>query len=336
MQRFVFIDGLRAIAALSVVLFHSAAGDHIPIISATLPGPLRTILEHSNAGVAIFFVLSGFVIAHTLHHVQPSFGAVGRFMLKRSLRLDPPYWAIIALTVAIGLTRGTTYSMPQILAHLVYLQDLLGFQPVSPIFWTLCLELQFYLVFALLLLARSQALFLLAFIASIPLSCVPIMTGLFTDLWYGFLLGAGAYMSWRAQDLRALAFFPYALAFVLLGAVRRDLFMEACAVTALVVLYATMTAHIYDWLSARIFQFLGAISYSLYLVHNPATGATFRAGYALLGHSIWSEVICWIGAIAASIGFAWVTWFLIERPSIRLSQMVSARRGISRIDVGRA
>ena len=62
-ERFSFVDALRGIAALAVVLFHAFEGNHIPQLIPVMPRWITDIIDHGNLGVAIFFVLSGFVIA---------------------------------------------------------------------------------------------------------------------------------------------------------------------------------------------------------------------------------------------------------------------------------
>src|SRR5207244_3567232 len=101
--RFLFLDSLRGLAALSVALFHCFNHWVSPIhdqLALVLPRPVQVLLEHADLGVEIFFVLSGFVIAHSLfgHAVTPRFA--GNFALRRSLRLDPPYWTMILISVA--------------------------------------------------------------------------------------------------------------------------------------------------------------------------------------------------------------------------------------------
>ena len=53
------------------------------------------------AGVDIFFVLSGYVIALSTETLRPCLATVGRFVLRRGTRLDPPYLVSIALAVAV-------------------------------------------------------------------------------------------------------------------------------------------------------------------------------------------------------------------------------------------
>ncbi|KAB1123843.1 acyltransferase family protein [Neorhizobium galegae] len=67
-----------------------------------LPDWVETALLNGGLGVAVFFVLSGFVIAHSLYDKPMSLPEFGRFTLRRSLRLDPAYWASIAVTIAFA------------------------------------------------------------------------------------------------------------------------------------------------------------------------------------------------------------------------------------------
>jgi peptidoglycan/LPS O-acetylase OafA/YrhL len=312
-KRFTLVDALRGIAALSVVLYHALGANHVAALAGIMPAWLYTIISNGKLGVAVFFVISGFVIAHSLRGGLTVADA-GRFMLKRSIRLDPPYWFAIAIACSIAVVKGTEdFSAPQILAHFFYLQDLLGFQSISPVFWTLCLELQFYLVFAILLLTRSSAALGIAIALSLPLSVYQIHAGLFTSLWYGFLLGVAAY--------RAMPWFvAYAGALFLIGIYQQDAFMLVCVATAIWLFVASVYGTLTTWLNWRWLQFLGTISYSLYLIHNPVTGATFRIGYALTTRTPATEALWWLVSIATSIGAAWLVWLVIERPSVKLSK----------------
>ena len=62
----------------------------------TLFGPvLDWLCEQGHLGVEVFFVLSGFVITHALRPLRMCPSVVGRFVLRRSIRLDPAYWAVL-------------------------------------------------------------------------------------------------------------------------------------------------------------------------------------------------------------------------------------------------
>lgn len=341
--RFAFIDALRAVAALSVVLFHAREGKHVEIIFSRLPRWIAALIQHGNLGVAIFFVLSGFVISHSIYAERVSVRFVGRFMLRRSLRLDPPYW------IAIGISLGFAFlsakivpdketlhvSLGQITAHLFYLQDILGYQSINAVFWTLCLEVQFYLVYVILLaIARNDPdvpmqgrgvvmVFAIAAIVSLlwPMDLVTsdVWPGSFWRLWHAFLLGVGAYWSWRNPAL--IPFFTaYVLAVALPSFVLGNAFSIVCIVTACVILAAAMTGQIFFALNCSWLQFLGVVSYSLYLTHNPITGASFRIIYMVTGDTLMWEPVAWILSLCACIAFAAMMWWVIEKPSIRLSR----------------
>ena len=100
---YAFVQALRGIAALWVVLFHAYAGGHIPALHAALPAALSwLIFETGHLGVAVFFTLSGFVIAHSLAGATMDPRNWGRFMLRRSIRLDPAYWASMGIVIAVA------------------------------------------------------------------------------------------------------------------------------------------------------------------------------------------------------------------------------------------
>src|SRR5687767_8776 len=101
--RFTFVDALRGVAALAVVLFHAVEGGHIPDLMAVMPAWLTAMISHGHLGVAVFFVLSGFVIAHATYGQTITLSYLGRFMLRRSIRLDPPYWFAIAVAVGFAV-----------------------------------------------------------------------------------------------------------------------------------------------------------------------------------------------------------------------------------------
>ncbi len=161
-SRLQFIDALRGVAALLVVLTHTmgfwdAAGRASG--NSTLFFWVRDNIRHLGHGVDIFFVLSGFVIALSIGNSRVDIGYICNFVLRRSARLDPPYWAAIGFASFIYYIRAETVgggdgvaSWQSILAHVFYLQGIMGYEHVIPVFWTLCLEVQLYLGFISLVL----------------------------------------------------------------------------------------------------------------------------------------------------------------------------------------
>jgi peptidoglycan/LPS O-acetylase OafA/YrhL len=344
-RRFAFVDALRGLAALSVVLYHAYEGSHIAGLLAHLPAWVTHLLRQGGIGVAVFFVLSGFVISHSVARSRVTLPFVGRFMLRRSLRLEPPYWFAIALAICFAQLSARVlpgkelpaFSAGQIAAHIFYLQEMLGYPEINIVFWTLCQEVQFYLVYVLLLAlsrndpaqpmqGRATALTfagaaLISLLWPIGIFTEEPWRGSFLPLWHGFLLGSGAYWAWRHPAI-APYYLVYGAILLVAGVSHGDNFTTICALTSLVLWAAAISGRIYSACSWRWIQMLGAISYSLYLTHNSITGAAFRVGYMVTGRSPILEAVWWSLATCACLVFAWGVWWLVERPSIRLARRV--------------
>jgi peptidoglycan/LPS O-acetylase OafA/YrhL len=139
------IDGVRALAVVAIVLFHTAVFGQAT--DGSLPGRL---LSHLNFGVALFFVISGFLlyrpfIAHRAGGAAAP--AVRDYAKRRFLRIYPAYW--VALTVLL-LLPGLTGSVP---GNLLQLYGLWHNECLHGSFvcrlsqtWSLVVELSFYIV----------------------------------------------------------------------------------------------------------------------------------------------------------------------------------------------
>jgi len=154
-ERVQIIDALRGIAALAVCWFHftQSVGDFLP------EGLVKKSGELGFLGVNIFFVISGFVIPFTLMKCSYEIGSYFRFVARRVVRLDPPYFASLILVLAVGFAlmhfanshagQLPYESVPQILLHLGYLNVIFGYKFLNPIYWTLAIEFQYYLLLGL-------------------------------------------------------------------------------------------------------------------------------------------------------------------------------------------
>ena len=349
-QRFLAIDALRGLAALAVVFYH-VQGALDRGTQSWMPHWFAEFARGGHFGVNVFFVLSGFVIAYSVRDGlwTPSF--LGRFALRRSIRLDPPYWSAIALEVALialGLALVPTLqtprpTVPQVLAHMVYLQDILGYPHLVYSFWTLCYEFQFYLAFVGLLVAgrslgrrfgqvplRVTGLLVLASLFTwsilVHQGVLPnVHRGIALDRWHEFFIGALAW--WVVSGRVRLPVLLCAWLATALVARRPD----TAITTAIVVLVSTLCM-----LSAtrpalnRPFALaplkgLGIISYSLYLYHASVgwrviSLAQLKAGASL---SPWLGAAAWCAAVGSSIAVAALAWWAIERPSMNFSRRVS-------------
>jgi peptidoglycan/LPS O-acetylase OafA/YrhL len=172
-RRLPLLDAVRGVAALSVVVFHAAFWSDITLTGSAL----APFLSRLDVGVAIFFVLSGFLLyrpfvrARLLATPAPRVLAYG---WRRLLRIVPAYW--LALTViALVIPMPDTFEPGRAIVYYGFLQIYgdLALGGISQA-WTLCVELTFYALLPLWALAvrrrpatvRGELLALLALAAA--------------------------------------------------------------------------------------------------------------------------------------------------------------------------
>lgn len=341
--KFALVQAARGIAALWVVLFHMEKGENIDRLTPLWPDWITgAVFRYGSAGVAVFFVLSGFVIAHSLADKHMDGREFGRFVARRSIRLDPPYWASMLLMVtagtALAVLRHVSAPPPEaltVLAHLFYLQELLHRPEIQIVYWTLTYEIQFYLVFAATrwmasrmrdAAAGERAIRAVTFYPLLVLALVSAVLsrewtphGLFCNLWYGFFAGVLAY---EAGYQRRRPIFLLVLSAILFVVQRDGVFNVPCAATALVLFLAGRTNWLERGLSGRPWQALGSISYSLYLIHVPTMLVAFAIWRRVIGRGPVQDLAGMTLVSILLLVAASLFWWLLERPSQKLATRI--------------
>ena len=138
-------DGLRAIAAGAVLLHHAGF--------QTGYGPNRRfgeILAHGDAGVSIFFLISGFLLYRPFvaaHLDGRRTQSADRFWWRRILRIFPAYWvALIVIYIAFGFAQGALHGPRDVLTYfgLFQIYDPRRFFNGINQAWSLSTEISFY------------------------------------------------------------------------------------------------------------------------------------------------------------------------------------------------
>lgn len=143
--RFPLVDGVRAIAALTIFGFHVCF--HLGLLSADL---LSRYLGNLNVGVPIFFVVSGFLIYRPFvakRFEQQRAPEIEPYAIRRALRIVPAYWvALVIVTLVLGL-QATVFTPSGIVTYFGFLQVYDIGTVIGGIgqAWTLCIEVSFYL-----------------------------------------------------------------------------------------------------------------------------------------------------------------------------------------------
>lgn len=341
-MRFALVQELRGFAALWVVFFHASGGGHLRAVESYLPAVINTIVfKAGHYGVAVFFALSGFVIAHSLRKTNASLKEFGRFVVKRSIRLDPPYWLSIAAIIMLGYLSSVLGDRPfsgftagDIAAHVIYAQVILGIPEINTVYWTLTYEIQFYLFFAFALMGSmvlahrtgsiiwitgAWILFDVLALASALNTLTFLPEGIFANLWASFYVGVLAYRSQKSLQAQTVFVLLLVVMFVYPAV---DNFSRLSAATALLLAYTLHTGQIFSGLGWHWLQAVGLISYSLYLLHNPITGMVGFAVEHTLGSGFVAASIGFVAIVGASLTGAFIFWWAVEKPAHRLSQTI--------------
>lgn len=143
--RFPLVDGVRAIAALTIFGFHLFF--HLGLLSTDL---LSRYLGNLNVGVPIFFVVSGFLIYRPFvakRFAEQPAPEVAPYAIRRGFRIVPAYWvALVIVTLILGL-EATVFTPSGIVTYFGFLQVYDIGTVVGGIgqAWTLCIEVSFYI-----------------------------------------------------------------------------------------------------------------------------------------------------------------------------------------------
>lgn len=156
--RLALLDGLRLLAALLVVLYHYTAWNHSnwgPEGAREAWEPMSQVTAFGNVGVPLFFAISGFVILLSCYGKSSA-----RFIGSRIGRLFPAYWVAVLLTGTLlfflwpGTGDDLTYG--DWLVNLTMIQSAFDVESIDGVYWTLWVEMRFYLLILFLMLFRGM------------------------------------------------------------------------------------------------------------------------------------------------------------------------------------
>jgi peptidoglycan/LPS O-acetylase OafA/YrhL len=319
--RIEIIDALRGLAALSVCWYHFTQG-----VGEFLPeGPVKASGRYGFRGVAVFFVISGFVIPYTLFRQSYNIRDYGRFIAKRIVRLDPPYFVSLAMVLGVGffLMRFTNYkrgilpysSWQQIVFHIGYLNAVLHYEWLSPVYWSLAVEFQYYLALGLLfpLFSRWRT-----FLPLFALFCAAARVLSFQALVF-------PYLPWFLFGVVAFKFVANQFGLLPYIVLTATLLINACFADGVLcagVLCATsLLITFVRFPIGNILRFFGAISYSLYLTHAPI-GATVINLSKHFDPTYYQKLFVLALALALTVFVSYLMYRFVEKPSLNLAAKI--------------
>jgi peptidoglycan/LPS O-acetylase OafA/YrhL len=365
------LDGFRGVAILAVFLFH-ALGVSFGIYKLPWDGMARDFdvpklflalfpSAYGWAGVAIFFVVSGFCIH--LSHMRSSQSDWGSFFARRFFRIYPPYLLAIVLFFFCWpwgfFSIDSASRLRQLIAHLFSIHNLnkQTFAGINPSFWTIAVEVQLYLIYPLLLLLTHRVGWKTAMIITAAIE-VGIRTsnavyGTITaenlphwfiyspfGFWLSWSLGAylaDAYLENKDIPFRRWPVMPFLLAAFAVAFFRPTAYFSFplfAVFTAVIIsrfLSGTwsiprrgIAADIWNHLSA-----LGLVSYSFYLLHQPCLSLVRRSFHKFFPdfdvHPLIALATC-LALYLPILGLACCCYRWLEKPSVKLGKKLINKR----------
>ncbi len=325
------INSLRGLASVMVCLHHLICMpigffDHSSYI-------FKTAFEGS-LGVQIFFVITGVVIPIALINGKYNYSFFGKFILKRIVRIEPPYLLSLILILIFLLFKQHFFSknadpLPSIKNLLLHIGYIIPFVKgegwLNPVFWTLAVEFQFYLIisliFPLLVINKIYG----RIIAYCLLSGAAI---LFSSMWWlspswltVFLIGI-IYINWRSNIVGLLEFWT-----VLLISICLTFFLHNTTVTITSVCTLAII-HFFSNYQSKMGNFFGDISYSLYLIHMtfPISIVNFLVPH--VSQMPLKILVVLFGFILCIIS-AYIFYSVIEKPSKKLASKIGFKSKLS-------
>jgi peptidoglycan/LPS O-acetylase OafA/YrhL len=318
------LQTLRGVAAWMVCIYHFAF-----LFKHTYPFMVEG-LDWGQNGVYVFFVISGVVLPWSLDQIRYSYTNFGSFMLKRLLRLYPPFaLSVIVCAIAFHATHLFTWPVAEkVIDSLTFTVPFKHSHWVNGVYWTLFVEFQYYIYLGLLfpLLAhKSLAIRSLALYGSLALSffsvCfqpADVKTTLFFHLPI-FTLGFTLYLYLKER----ISFKEFTVASTLAAGV---MFYEMGIYHGLmwsIPVFGVLTffAILFFQKGIAFFDKLGEISYSYYLTHFIFISMVNNYMKPFV-KSPWGIFVA-VAAIQVSTYYgAKLFYHIIEKPSLRWTKRV--------------
>jgi peptidoglycan/LPS O-acetylase OafA/YrhL len=351
-EKLPFVEGLRGLAALYVVLGHfcsMADGSALAGKASQAPDWVQRLMApfaYGHLAVAAFIVLSGFCLQLSLFASRDGrITDMRRFFLRRARRILPAYYACLAFSLLVALTVTVRQTgMPfehylpvtteNVLAHVFLIHNLSPdwMYKINGVLWSISIEVQLYLLFPLLVASmlrfgRPAFLILCAAAAAAVIAYVPTAPKLYP--WYLPLFGAGmvaAHFAFRPS--LHLGPVPRLATLMAAGALGASIYTSSAGAAlyvrdawfgvfvAATIYAATVSPSIRfgRMLSTRPLVALGGFSYSLYLMHHPIQQVLYAWRPAYVQGEAWVLGYLVVAALPVILLACYLFSLVFERP----------------------
>jgi peptidoglycan/LPS O-acetylase OafA/YrhL len=367
MPRIDWLDGIRAAAAMFVVLHHCWLAVFPTYPHQSGPWFLGWML-YGHVAVSVFIVVSGFSlsIAPARRGWRLTRGVRG-FIYRRAWRILPTYWAALVISaIVVGLVTpeqtGDQVSLKAIVVHALLLQDVVDSPKPNGAFWSIAVEWQIYFLFPLLLLLLrwTGPRRLVAAVAALVVTGYLLATHVevfhrFLNLTPQYLVlfamgmaaagvvrtGAGPRPRWllAGGGAAAAGFLVLARVYGSEAVVRQffwvDLLLGAAAALTIAGLAAGGGAGLRRALASRPLAWTGGFSYSIYCIHAPVVWLVWHFVVADWDLDPTSHLLAYLTvAVPVVLVTSWTFYLAFEKPFLTRrtwAAWAEVARGLPRI-----
>lgn len=343
-MRINYLDSLRGIAALMVVIYHANCWLDFTkdkVIQSAIPSHVLNIFFSGNTAVALFFVLSGFVLS--FKYVNKTRDApiklhLIEFLIKRIFRIYPAFWVVLAIIYVIFGGKPLTFLQEGSLLFNQY--ETIHFVPID---WTLIIEAKMSILMPVFIVLCYFGYRYVIFFALILFIFFNIDNNV-----VHFIIGIGIALNfniftaenWQNSKLYAYRYWIYALILLLLSAdslyfiiinhinlheSNTNLgFVAKGIASGMIIMLVICSPKIQLFLENKALLFLGKISYGIYIGHwficvNIIETMYFESMQSVIGSFYLTHIIVRYGLwTIVSILFGAILYYGIEQPAIKL------------------
>lgn len=355
-EKLEFAHVLRGMAALIVVLFAHLGGvfftnpnaaDNLinaPYREVLYDNPFNLIsfigLNAGHLGVSLFFLISGFVIPFSLLHYSKI-----QFLVARFFRIWPTYFfglmiSLLALKISNNFYNITwSYSLEHIFYQMILIRDLMWMPSIDGVSWTLEIEIKFYIISSLFFFIIYRKMKIEYFLLGIILlSLLAIMMGIYFNdtntrvyqigILFVIYMGIGVLFNFhhRKGMSTKVLIFSILMIFVIFIIVWKNSYLEIIYITGTInygislIIFSIFYLYRYKINKNKVFDFLGNISYPLYVIH-PLVGYTsMRIFLNYYPKKIYISIVF---ALILSIILAYILHITVEKRSNKFGKKLA-------------
>lgn len=331
------LDHWRGIAVLWVMIFHGFGTAYDKTLHP-LAELIKSVAAPGWLGVHLFFVISGYCIAANVYKLVLSNGSPWTFIKNRVWRLLPVYWSAFLLTIVLNLVSSPLNrtsiwsnfppSWQAWIGNLFLIQPYLDAPFYVVVYWSLVVEIGFYLIVAVLLVLQQAFSQQLAIFMGLSLGCISIFVFpfpklLFVAYWCEFLCGVLVFSALLAKFQGNLYRRNISLALILIFGILSvgvswkvypsKLWFSALFAIILYFLYF-VDARINSIKAIQWLKFLGIISYSLYLLHVPFQGRVINLGVRFIPYESPMILLLQVLGLGVATLASYLFYLLVEKP----------------------